>query len=594
MYQKQQTTIMKNVIIFSLFSVFFILCIKTIHGYINVAKEYGSQESNTIQTWSCADKDRCEKSFTSERDKAISLETCQMTCGNVPPLWPKPTQLEIIRKDASTFMKEHVFLTIHSPNDKVKGELEEAANTFINNLGGSNSYVLQDKERRVLKLNIHVREADLTLRSTTDEEYALYSQKLDDTLLLVNIFASNYYGARHGLETLSQLIWYDHITKRFRIIHDVKIIDKPAFRHRGLLIDVSRHFVPIKVLRKAVEGMAASKMNVLHLHLSDSSSFPLILPRNEDFAIKGSYNEESRYTPEDIKKLVEYARKRGVRTIMEIDAPSHVTPSAWPKEEILCNNPDMFKTTLNPDNPNALKTLESIYRDLLELGTDKETFHIGDDEVITSCWTNTDSARQLHNDVYKVWVNFTNAMLERVKLANNGTMPKNVVLWSSPLTDRYIHSLTHQEELVVQYWFGQLKGIMESNFKIIFSTVGQWYLDCGFGPWKKSEANGACDPYTNWRKFYKYRPWNEFPQRLDQVLGGEVCLWTEEVDAEDVETRLWPRTAAFAERVWSDPAEFDRSDVFRRIDFHSRRLRARGLRVASIWPEVCSQYPERC
>lgn len=486
-------------------------------------------------------------------------------------------------------------MKIHSP-PSVKLELEEAANMFLDNLieptGKQHEYHLYEGEHEIVKLNLHITEADLKVSTTTNESYTLYSQRLFDSLE-VNIFAINYFGARHALETLSQLIWYDHVLSRFRIIHDVKIVDEPSFNHRGLLIDVSRHYFPIELLKKAVDGMAASKLNVLHLHISDSTSFPLVLPHNKQLALNGAYDYALKYSPDDIKELVEYARKRGIRTIMEIDAPSHVTPQAWPKDEVLCSD-NIFQSTLNPDNPETFNTLQSIYSDLFNLGTDTETFHIGDDEVITDCWRETESAQQENFDFYSVWTKFTNQMIERVKLANNETLPKNIVLWSSPLTDHHLMSLSNKSNLVVQYWFGQFKHILEHGYKIIFSTVGQWYLDCGFGPWKKDQRNGACDPYTDWRKFYKYRPWKDYPKNLSQVLGGEVCLWTEQVSPDDMETRLWPRSSAFAERVWSDPPGFDEDDVFRRIDFFSRRLTQRGLRVAAIWPQICSLYPEKC
>ncbi|CAG9768894.1 unnamed protein product [Ceutorhynchus assimilis] len=579
---------MTKVILFWLFCAILLISVVVIYGQQNENLKQNVSKNPPLHGWTC-ENNKCHKSIDAN---ATSLGTCKMLCYDSPPLWPKPKQLEIINKNSTLFQKEHIVLTIHSPNE-VKSELEEAANTFLESLPkNSTKYHLYEGEVQILKLNIHVKERNIELSTSTKESYTLFCQKLPEAIL-VNIFASNYFGARHGLETLSQLIWHDTLTNKLRILHDIKITDEPSFNHRGVLIDVSRHFFSIDILKKAVDGMAASKLNVLHLHLSDAASFPLQLP-NSKISSNGAYDENSIYTPEDIKHLVQYAKKRGIRTILEIDAPSHVSPEAWPKDEVLCADPDMFRATLNPDNPETLNTLQSVYENLFELGTDPETFHIGDDEVVTECWSNTVSAQKEDNNVYNVWSKFTNAMMERVKIANNNTLPKNIVLWSSPLTDNYIKSLSYQKDLVVQYWFGQFGHILDNGYKIIFSTVGQWYLDCGFGPWKKIDQYGSCDPYTDWKKFYHYRPWKDYPQRLSQVLGGEVCLWSEQVSPDDVETRLWPRTAAFAERVWSDPDIIDIDDVARRIDFHSERLKERGFRVAAIWPQICWLYPERC
>ncbi|XP_066255703.1 probable beta-hexosaminidase fdl [Euwallacea similis] len=553
----------------------------------NVQKSIDDNQLKAFSNkWIC-NSNKCEKSGYKD---GISLTTCNMLCGDSPPLWPKPAQLSIMNKNSSTFLKEHIVLKIHSPEEAKPG-LEELSNIFLDTLVDGEKYRLINEEGQIVKLNLHIKYHITRPLSTTNESYILYSQNIND-FVAINIFADNYFGARNGLESLMQLIWYDNIKKRYRILHDIKITDQPKFSHRGLLLDLSRHYFPIALLKRAVDGMAASKLNVLHLHISDSSSFPLVLPHNADMAFEGAYDENSKYTADDIRDLVEYARKRGIRTVMEVDAPSHVAPHGWPKGEVLCDDPDLFKATLNPDNPHTLDTLQSVYEDLISLGADTETFHIGDDEVVTSCWRNTEAAK--NGDLNGVWVDFSNKMIDRLRLANNGSFPKNIVLWSSPLTDNHLQSLSNQQQLVVQYWFGKFHHILDTGYKIIFSTVGEWYLDCGFGPWRKQQQKGSCEPYTDWKKFYKYRPWKDYATHIHQVLGGEVCLWTEQVSPDDLETRLWPRTAAFAERLWSDPEVFDQDDVYRRIDFHSRRLKARGLRVAAIWPQICSQFPERC
>ncbi|KAL1505996.1 hypothetical protein ABEB36_005434 [Hypothenemus hampei] len=565
------------------FCVFLILFVLQIYGNQNTESiRYDDPQSITnFNKWLCKNS-KCEKTFD---NNGTTWQTCKMLCNNIPPLWPKPKSIEIRNKNSSTFLKEHIFLSIHSSDENLKKHLEDLANEFLKTLTNEEFY-LHDGDNQSFKLHLHVSSIAMDLSVDTNESYRLYSQKVSEDLL-VNIFADNYFGIRHGIETLRQLIWYDELSKKFRIFHDILIQDEPSFPHRGLLIDVSRHYFPLNLLKKTVNGMTISKLNVLHLHISDVESFPLEL--NNTNILNVAYNAESRYTKEDIKELIEYARKRGIRVIIEVDAPSHVSAEAWPKSEVLCASPDVFKATLNPDNPETFKTLQNVYEELFKLGTAREIFHIGDDEVVSDCWK-----RSGKSDVYKIWVQFTNNMLERVKLANNGTLPKNIVLWSSPLTDHYINSISYQKELVVQFWFGQFTHILENGYKIIFSTVGQWYLDCGFGPWKKLQDHGSCDPYTDWKKFYKYRPWNNYSNRLSQVLGGEVCLWSEQVSADDLETRLWPRTAAFAERVWSDPPIFDTNDVYNRFDFHVHRLSKRGLRVAAIWPEFCSQFPDRC
>lgn len=279
--------------------------------------------------------------------------------------------------------------------------------------------------------------------------------------------------------------------------------------------------------------------------------------------------------------------------ILEVDAPSHVNQDLNKAKEglVVCGEDSIFNGHLNPDNDESLEVLEEIYRDLLELGTDREMFHIGGDEVNLTCWKQISKKGSGMN----LWADFTNKMFDSLYSANEGQLPEHIVVWSSDLTSHHMQLLNHKENVVVQYWFGSIGPVLSNGNKVIFSTVGRWYLDCGYGSWRTGKDNGVCDPYTTWHTFYKYRPWvDEFSAHRDQVLGGEACLWSEMVEVDSLETRIWPRTAALAERLWSDPGHFDRKDVYMRLDIHRKRLERRGIKSEAIWPRWCYQNPGRC
>lgn len=139
-----------------------------------------------------------------------------------------------------------------------------------------------------------------------------------------------------------------------------------------------------------------------------------------------------------------------------------------------------------------------------------------------------------------------------------------------------------------------MENILQNGNKVIYSTVGKWYLDCGFGSWKPSETAGSCDPYTPWNTFYNYRPWEEYKEYKKQVLGGEACLWTEQVGVDTLETRIWPRTTAFAERLWSDLPETTVDEVTTRFLDQTDRMVDRGIKVDTVWPKWCSLNPGKC
>lgn len=186
-------------------------------------------------------------------------------------------------------------------------------------------------------------------------------------------------------------------------------------------------------------------------------------------------------------------------------------------------------------------------------------------------------------------------MLESLKKANNNLTPKHIVIWSSPLTQfPYLTEHLNKTYIVVQHWLGDAVSLVMSGYKIIYSTVDAWYLDCGFERWRES-ANAVCDPYRPWQTPYKYRPWEDHGS-ISLTLGGEACLWSEQVGSDSLESRIWPRGAAFAERMWTDPTFFltIEPSVYTRLDTQRRRMVGRGLESEGMWPEYCTLNPGKC
>nr|DAD25149.1 TPA_asm: hypothetical protein HUJ06_026613 [Nelumbo nucifera] len=223
------------------------------------------------------------------------------------------------------------------------------------------------------------------LQYGVDESYKL-SVPTNGNPIYAHLETQTVYGALHGLQTFSQLC---HFNFKSRVIEvfpaPCTIDDQPRFSYRGLLIDTSRHYQPLPMIKKVIDAMAYTKLNVLHWHIVDSQSFPLEIPSYPKLW-NGAYSTSERYTMDDAAEIVRYAQRRGVNVLAEIDVPGHALswgkgyPSLWPSPD--CQEP------LDVSNEFTFRVIDGILSDF------KKTFnfrfvHLGGDEVDTGCWVIT-------------------------------------------------------------------------------------------------------------------------------------------------------------------------------------------------------------
>ncbi|KAH9641693.1 hypothetical protein HF086_005139 [Spodoptera exigua] len=434
-----------------------------------------------------------------------------------------------------------------------------------------------------------VRSANKSLTLDTNEEYMLDVQNNNkEGQISVRITAETVYGARHALETFTQLVasskpdFSDDQTCSLLLVSGAKVRDRPAYRYRGLLIDSSRHFIPMENLKKTIDGMAANKMNVFHWHVTDSHSFPLESTRVPQFTRYGAYSAEEIYSAEEVRELIQYAQVRGVRVVIEIDSPAHAG-NGWQWGP------------LNPANPQVYRVLADLYRDIADALPAPALLHVGGDEVYIQCWNQTEEIIDYMktknydpttNGFLKLWSEFHEKALaawdEVMQAVQTPKQP--VMIWSSDLTQpQWINTHLSKERYIIEVWepvnSQLLHKLLGMGYKTVSVPKDIWYLDHGF--W-------GITKYSNWRKMYAH-----VLPRDDNMLGGEVAMWTEYLDEQALDTRIWPRAAAVAERLWSDPT----SDVLAaemRMQRQRARLIKRGLRADAISPAWCSQHDSRC
>ena len=392
-----------------------------------------------------------------------------------------------------------------------------------------------------------------------DESYTL-----EITTSRATLTAPNALGALHGLQTFLQLI---EPTPAGFAVPAITIQDQPRFPWRGLLIDVSRHFIPIEVLERNLDGMAAVKMNVLHWHLSDDEGFRVESKRFSKLHQSGS--EGQYYTQAEIRDFVAYARDRGIRVVPEFDMPGHSRSwlAAYPE---LASLPGPYRagrianadTVMDPTRDQTYKFLDKFIGEMAGLFPDAY-FHIGGDEVNNKPWDSNPKIQEFirahgmknNRDLQA----YFNQRLQKI-VSKHG---KIMVGW-----DEVLHP-DLPKTVVVESWRGQdsLAQAAKQGYRSLLSYG--YYLDLAW----PAARHYAVDPMTMTTTGGAALTAEE----QKRILGGEACMWAEYITPETIDSRLWPRTAAIAERLWSPPETRDNKSMYRRLDELSWRLRWLGL-----------------
>ncbi|KAG8981547.1 N-acetyl-glucosamine-6-phosphate deacetylase, partial [Tulasnella sp. 427] len=223
-----------------------------------------------------------------------------------------------------------------------------------------------------------------------DESYRLEVPADASTATLI---ANSTLGLLRGLTTFTQLFYLsENIVYTFKA--PIVINDRPAFPHRGILLDTSRNYFPKDDILLTIDAMAWTKLNVLHWHVVDSQSFPLQIPAFPELAEKGAYDSKSIYTVEDVKEVVKYAGSRGVDVMVEIDTPGHTTAIAESHpEHIACANAvPWVKYAHEPPagqlritSPETIKFTSELFSSVMQMFPSKY-FSSGGDEVNFACY----------------------------------------------------------------------------------------------------------------------------------------------------------------------------------------------------------------
>jgi len=341
--------------------------------------------------------------------------------------------------------------------------------------------------------------------------------------------------------------------------------DAPRFAWRGLMLDSARHFMPVETVKRTLDGMAAVKLNVLHLHLTDDQGFRVESRRYPELHRMGS--DGLFYSQAQVKEIVAYAAERGIRVYPEFDIPGHTT-SWFVSHPELASMPGpyriergwgIFDPALDPSKEEVYRFLDGFLGEMAALFPDPY-LHVGGDEVNGKHW---DASERISSFKKQKGLKDNHALLgyfsQRVSkiVAGHG---KRMMGWDEILLpglprDSIVHSWRGQESLGAAAKQGYL-GILSNGYYIDL----MWSAD----------------------RHYAVDPWDKGVDQLPEaerarILGGEATMWSEFTTAEIVDSRIWPRTAAIAERFWSPREVKDVDDMYARLDATSRWLEWLGL-----------------
>ncbi len=363
-------------------------------------------------------------------------------------------------------------------------------------------------------------------------------------------------GIIRGIQTLKQLLTND---KNNFYFPNTSINDEPRFYWRGLLIDTSRHFIPIEVLKRNLNAMAFVKMNVLHLHLTDdqgfrieSRTFPLLHKNSSD----GYY-----YTQNEIKDLIKYANLLGIRIVPEFDIPAHTASwiFAYPYLGSLEKPFKMIRTygvqnpVMDPSKKQVYKFLKKFFKEMTGLFPD-DYIHIGGDEVNGVEWKKSERIKKFMKkknikNLEDLQQYFNKKVYKILKKFN-----KKIVGWDE------IYKKGLNKEFVIQSWRGKnfLLNAAKNRYYTILSNG--YYIDLS----QATHYHYNNDPLPEFIKLTK--------DEKEYVLGGEATMWAEIVSKENIDSRIWPRSIAIAERLWSP-------EYIKDVDFMYKRLKRVNLLI---------------
>lgn len=408
----------------------------------------------------------------------------------------------------------------------------------------------------------------------------------------IEITAGDNRGLDYGLQTLAQLR-----DPRTGAIPCVRIVDSPRFAYRGMMLDVSRHFRSVDFIKKQIDAMAALKLNVLHLHLTDAAGWRLQIDRyprltsmaawrpketwkewiadGSRYATEGAPDAHGGYyTKDEIRDIVDYARERHITVIPEIELPSHSEEVLAAYPELSCTHEPTGQSDFCPGNEATFEFLQNVLDEVMEIFP-SHVIHIGGDEAPKTAWKTCPLCQKRMADEGLTDLNdLQRYMINRIGryLASKG---RRMMGW-----DEIMDGGKGPEGAAVMVWRDASVAIpaMEAGHEVVMTPGKYCYLDAyQDAPASQPEAIGG---YLPLEKVYSFNP----PAGVKGIQGN---LFTEYIPTDaHAEYMLYPRMFAIAERAWSPDSVTDYASFRQRALALGEQMSGKGYNVFPLASEI--------
>lgn len=375
-----------------------------------------------------------------------------------------------------------------------------------------------------------------------------------------------------------------------------EVSDWPRFGYRGLMLDVSRHFSDVEMVKRTIDMLALHQLNIFHWHLTDDQGWRIEIKSHPELTEVGAWRDDTVvgrylggtdyptdgkrhggfYTQEQIREIVAYAKERYIEIIPEIDLPGHTSAvlAAYPqlgcedKEYKVANRWGVIRDVLCAGNPASLDLFKDIMDEVCDLFPGKY-IHLGGDECVKDRWKACpkcqkkirelglkDGSRYSKEDYLQSW--FMGEVASYVQSKGKRVIGWDEILEGVPMDDSVIMS-----------WRGTEGGITAAcmGHDVVMTPTSDMYFDQSQTLASQLEEIPV-GGFINVMKVYSYEPLpaSLTPEQQKHILGCQANVWCEYMPEERIrQYQMLPRLAALSEVQWTMPERKNYKDFLKRL-----------------------------